>query len=105
MTSTELMKEDEEIYKRLKIPWTPEGMQIILGDKCIDSEKENLQRSIKKYKNQIECLHEDHEGLVIANKILIEYLECAKIIENYALFFLFWVIEIECRPRADGDEF
>ena len=27
--STELMKEDEEIYKRLKIPWTPEGMQII----------------------------------------------------------------------------
>ena len=40
------------------------------------------------------------------NKLrLIEDLECAKIIENYALFFLFWVIEIECRPRADGDEF
>ena len=40
------------------------------------------------------------------NKLrLIEDLECAKTIENYALFFLFWVIEIECRPRADGDEF
>ena len=40
------------------------------------------------------------------NKLrLIEDLECAKIIENYALFFLFWVIEIECIPRADGDEF
>ena len=33
------MNEDEEIYKRLKIPWTPEGMQTIVRDKCIDSEK------------------------------------------------------------------
>ena len=33
------------------------------------------------------------------NKLkLIEDLECANIIENYALFFLFWVIEIECIP-------
>ena len=46
VTSTELMKEDEEIYKKLKIPWT-QGMQTISGDKCTDSEKENLQRSIK----------------------------------------------------------
>ena len=30
------------------------------------------------------------------NKLrFIEDLECAKIIENYALFFLFWVIAIE----------
>ena len=29
VTSTELMEEDEEIYKKLKIPWTPEGMQIV----------------------------------------------------------------------------
>ena len=47
VTFTEHMKEDEEIYKKLKIPWMPEGMQTISGDKCIDSEKENLQRSIK----------------------------------------------------------
>ena len=26
MTFTEHMKEDEEIYKKLKIPWIPEGM-------------------------------------------------------------------------------
>ena len=50
VTSTELMNEDEEIYKILKLPWTPEGMQTIARDKCIDSEKENLQRSIKQYK-------------------------------------------------------
>ena len=70
VTSTELMNEDEEIYKRLKIPWTPEVMQTIVGDKCIDSEKENLQRSIKQYKYQIEYMHEANDGLVTENRIL-----------------------------------
>ena len=87
VTFTEHMKEDEEIYKKLKIPWIREGMQSISEGKCIDSEKENLQRSIKQYKHQIEYLHEPSEGLVTANKRLREDLECAKIIENYALFF------------------
>ena len=32
-------------------------------------------------------------------------IEMQQIIEVYALFFLFWVTEVECRPRADGDEF
>ena len=73
-------------------------MQTISGDKCIDFEKEKLQRSIKQCKHQIQYLHEANEGLVTANKRLIEELECAKIIENYALFFLFWVIAIECIP-------
>ena len=35
----------------------------------------------------------------------LQDLECAKIIENYALFFLFWVIAIECISQDDGDEF
>ena len=52
VTFTEHMKEDEEIHKKLKIPWIPEGMQSISVGKCIDSEKEILQRSIKQYKNQ-----------------------------------------------------
>ena len=68
VTSIELMNEDEEIYKRLKIPWTLEGTQTITGDKCIDSEKENLQRSIKQYKYQIEYMHEANDGLVNANR-------------------------------------
>ena len=33
----------------------------------------------------------------------LQDLECAKVIENYAMFFLFWVIAIECRSRVDGD--
>ena len=47
VTFIENMKEDEEIYKKMKIPWIPEGMQSISEGKCIDSEKENLQRSTK----------------------------------------------------------
>ena len=69
------MKEDEEIFKKMKIPWMPEGMQPIVEGKCIDSEKENLQRSIKQYKHQIEYVHETDEGLVTANKRLREDLE------------------------------
>ena len=42
VTFIELMKEDEEIYKKLKIPWIPEGMQSISVGKCNDYEKENL---------------------------------------------------------------
>ena len=69
------MEEDEEIFRKLKIPWIPEGMQPVLEGKCIDSENENLQRSIKQYNHQIEYLHETNEGLMTANKILREYLE------------------------------
>ena len=50
ITSSELMEVDEEIYKKLKIPWIPEGLETSIGDRCIDSKQENLQRSIKQYK-------------------------------------------------------
>ena len=49
-TPTELLPEDEEIYKRLNIPWIPNEMQTTAGNKAFDSEKENLQRSVKQYK-------------------------------------------------------
>ena len=50
-------------------------MHLVLEGKCIDSENENLQRSIKQYKYQIEYLHENNEGLVTANIKLREGLE------------------------------
>ena len=68
-------EDDEEIFKKLKIPWMPEGLSSASKGKCIDSENENLQRSIKQYKYQIEFLHETNEGLVVANKRLREHLE------------------------------
>ena len=43
--------------------------------KCIDSKNQNLHSSIKQYKYQIKYLDETNEGLVIANRILREYLE------------------------------
>ena len=40
-------EEDEEIFKRLKIHWMPEEIISSSEGKCIDSENENLHRSIK----------------------------------------------------------
>ena len=50
-------------------------MHPVSEGKCIDLENENLQRSIKWYKYQIEYLHETNEGLVATNRILREDLE------------------------------
>ena len=75
MTLIEHMEEDEEIFRKIKIPWIPEGMQRVLEGKYMDSENENLKRRIKQYKHQIEYLHESNEGLVTANKRLREDLE------------------------------
>ena len=66
---------DEEIFKRLNIPWMLEGMPSAFEGQCIDSQNENLQRSIKRYKYQIEFLHETNEGLVVSNRRLREDLE------------------------------
>ena len=52
-----------------------EGLSLASEGKCIDFENENLQRSIKQYKYEIEFLHETNEGLVVANIRLREDLE------------------------------
>ena len=38
-TPTELLPEDEEIYRRLNIPWLPNELQSTIGNKAFDSEK------------------------------------------------------------------
>ena len=43
--------------------------------KVFDSEKENLQRTIKQYKHQMEYMQETNDGLIIANRRLREDLE------------------------------
>ena len=62
VTMTEKQEEDKEIFKKLKIPWMPEGMPSTSKRQCIDSNNENLQRSIKHYEYQIEFLHETNEA-------------------------------------------
>ena len=68
-------EDDEEIFKKLNVPWLSEGTSSFQEGKCIDSENENLQKSVKQYKYQIDFLHETNEGLVMANKRLREDLE------------------------------
>ena len=72
---TKQQDEDEEIFKKLNIPWMLEGMHLVSEGKCIDSKNTNLQRSIKQYKYQIEYLHETNKGLVAANRRIREDLE------------------------------
>ena len=55
VTMTEQQQEDEEdIFKKLNIPWIPEGVSSFQERKCIDSENENIRKSIKQYKYQLE---------------------------------------------------
>ena len=46
-TSTKLLPEDEEIFRKLNIPWLPNELQSTTRSKAFDSEKENLRRTIK----------------------------------------------------------
>ena len=47
------------------------------------------------------------ENIVRAEEISDEKedIEMQRLLRILLCFFLFWVIEIECIPRADGDEF
>ena len=44
---TGLLPEDEDIFRKLNIPWLPSELQNTIGGKALDSEKEKLQRTIK----------------------------------------------------------
>ena len=70
-----MLPEDEEIFRKLNIPWLPSELQNTTGSKAFDSEKENLKRTIKQYKHQVEYMQETSDGLIIANKRLREDLE------------------------------
>ena len=78
---TEQLEEDEDIFKKLKIPWMLGEMHPVSEGRCIDSKKENLQRSIKQYKYHIDYLHETNERLVTTNRRLREDLE--EVISHY----------------------
>ena len=68
-------EDDEEIFKKLNVPWLSKGTSSFQEGKCIDFENENLRKSVKQYKYQIDFLHETNEGLVMANRRLREDLE------------------------------
>ena len=66
---------DEVIFKKLNIPWLSEKDSSFQEGKCIDLENENLQKTVKQYKYQLNFMNETNEGLVMAIRILREYIE------------------------------
>ena len=50
-------------------------MQDTTTGKAFDSERENLQRTIKQYKNQMDYMQETNDGLILANRRLREDLQ------------------------------
>ena len=58
-------EDDEEIFKKFNVPSLPEGTSSFQEGKCIDSKNENLRKSVKQYKYQIDFMHETNEGLVM----------------------------------------
>ena len=73
--STDLLDEDAGIFRKLDIPWMPSDAQETTTGKFIDSDKENMQRAIKQYKDQMDYLQETNDGLILANKRLREDLQ------------------------------
>ena len=70
--SSELFPDDEDIFRKLDIPWLPSEIQDTTIEKVFDSDMENLQRTIKKYRHQMDYLQETNDGLILANKRLRE---------------------------------
>ena len=49
-TLTDLLIEETKIFKKLGIPWIPDDEQDPTAGKPFDSDRENLQKALKKYK-------------------------------------------------------
>ena len=62
----------EDIFIKLDIPWLPSDMQDTTAGKVFDSEKQNLQRTIKQYRHQMDFMQETNDGVILENKRLRE---------------------------------
>ena len=73
--STDLLNKDADMFKKFDIPWRPSYEQEIMTERSFDSDKENLQKTIKQYKQQMNYMQEINEGLMMANRRLREDLQ------------------------------
>ena len=73
--SSELLQEDEDIFRKLDIPWLPSEIQDTTTGKAFDSKKENLQKTIRQYKHQMDYMQEVNDGLILENRRLREDLQ------------------------------
>ena len=74
-TPTDLLIDDADIFKRLDIPWRPTDEQEAMTEKVIDTDKENLQKTVRQYKHQMSYMQEVNDGLMMANRRLREDLQ------------------------------
>ena len=63
---------DELIFRKMNIPWLSDKTSTLQEGMCIDPETQNLQKTVKQYKYQIDFLSETNEGLVMTNRRLRE---------------------------------
>ena len=68
-------EEDDLIFKKIDIPWLSDKNSTLQGGMYIDSEAENLKKTVKQYKYHIGFLSETNDGLVMTNRRLREDLD------------------------------
>ena len=65
-------QEDDLIFKKLDIPWLLNQDSIMHGEVHMDSEVENLRKTLQQHKSLIEFLNETNDRLVMTNRRLRE---------------------------------
>ena len=68
-------EEDDFIFKKIDIPWLSSKSSTLQGEMNIDSEIENLKKTLDQHKYQIGFLNETNDRLVMTNRKLREYLD------------------------------
>ena len=65
-------EEDYLIFKNIDIPWLSNKNSTLQGGMDIDSETQNLEKTMKQYKYQIGFISEANDGFIMTNRILRE---------------------------------
>ena len=73
--SIDLLEEDADIFRKLNIPRIPSDMQGASTEKAFDSDMENLQRTVRQYRHQMDYMQETNDRLILVNRILREDLQ------------------------------
>ena len=73
--SINLLEEDADIFRKLNIPWMPSDAQETITGRPFDSERENLQKTIKQYRHQMDYMQEVNDGMILENRRLREDLQ------------------------------
>ena len=66
--SIDLLEEDADIFRKLNIPRIPSDMQGASTEKAFHSDMENLQRTVRQYRHQMDYMQEVNDGMILANR-------------------------------------